>query len=135
MTDILILGALVGLVGAVENNGKSSTTDMVIKEALQSNDVTYMLEVIHNETFKISPSCKNCTTPCGKTSDANLNYLNEDEDLISSLKRRIVNELVAYIKRSKSDVLEEIVYKSIAYLGYNLRPESYEEVLTQLRNL
>lgn len=34
---------------------------------------------------------------------------------------------------SESETVPETVYRGIAYLGYDLEPESYEEIITELQ--
>ena len=68
-----IISALIGLVGAVSNNGKTEQTDSVIREAFlcltDAGSEEEMVQKIHAEKFIIAPDCATCFNPCGNTSD------------------------------------------------------------------
>lgn len=68
-----IISALIGLVGAVSNNGKTEQTDSVIREAFlclkDADSEEEMVQKIHAEKFIIAPDCATCLNPCGNTSD------------------------------------------------------------------
>lgn len=68
-----IISALIGLVGAVSNNGKTEQTDRVIREAFlcltDAGSEEEMVQKIHAEKFIIAPDCATCLNPCGNTSD------------------------------------------------------------------
>ena len=63
-----ILSALIGLAGAINNNGKTSDTDAIVRKALLSPGVS-VVEEIHREKYRISPNCETCPSPCGNTSN------------------------------------------------------------------
>ena len=71
-----IISALIGLVGAVSNNGKTEQTDRVIREAFlclkDAGSEEEMVQKIHAEKFIIAPDCATCLNPCGNTSDYDL---------------------------------------------------------------
>ena len=56
-----IISALIGLVGAVSNNGKTEQTDRVIREAFlcltDAGSEEEMVQKIHAEKFIIAPDC------------------------------------------------------------------------------
>ena len=66
-----IISALIGLVGAVSNNGKTEQTDSVIREAFlcltDAGSEEEMVQKIHAEKFIIAPDCATCLNPCGST--------------------------------------------------------------------
>lgn len=129
-----IISALIGLVGAVSNNGKTEQTDQVIQEAFlrltdaDSEEAT--VEKIHREKFSIAPDCATCQNPCGNTSDYDMTQFHGADAKIIAAKR----ELIEAIRRklSLSETVPETVYQGIAYLGYDLEPESYAQIQSRI---
>lgn len=124
------LGALIGLVGAVNNNGKTAKTDAVVRTALLADDSDQIVDMVHEEKFVISPNCRTCAMPCGNTSDSEID-LNTGSDEVTDIKRRLLEE-IRRLAKTDSDALPDVVYKAISYLGYDLRKESYEELLAEI---
>lgn len=129
-----IICALIGLAGAVNNNGKTENTDSVIITALLSEDSEEIVATIHKEKYQISPNCETCQSPCGNTSDYDINQFDKWTGEIKLLKEEIIERLVEVAKDCKSRrQLPETVYKAIAYLGYELQIESYQLLLEDLK--
>lgn len=132
-----IICALIGLAGAVSNNGKTTETDRIVRDALLAEDSQAAVDTIHREKFTISPNCATCESPCGNTSDYDLEkYRNTPKELME-VKNEVVNGLVEIAEATRSDgdsvELPEVAYKAIAYLGYNLEETSYRKVLEELK--
>lgn len=129
-----ILSALIGLVGAVSNNGKTEQTDSVIREAfLHLTDVgseEETVEKIHAEKFTIAPDCATCMNPCGNTSDYDMTqFYNADAKVIAA-KRELIETIRK--KLNSSEIVPETVYRGIAYLGYDLEPEDYAQIQSEI---
>ncbi len=125
-----IISALIGLVGAVSNNGKTKQTDSVIREAfLRLTDVgseEEMVEKIHAEKFTIAPDCATCLNPCGNTSDYDMTQFYGVDAKAIAAKRDLIEAIRK--KLSATEEVPETVYQGIAYLGYNLEPEAYAQI-------
>lgn len=128
-----ILSALIGLCGAINNNGKTDQTDTIVRNALISDEQSDWVEKIHREKFTISPTCEFCQTPCGNTSD----YPMEKYDLWTLEEKALKNEVYEELKRIASKLNQEelplIVYKAISYIGYDLKEESYVKLLEEMK--
>lgn len=127
-----IISALIGLVGAVQNNGKTDSTDAVIRRALLSEADIGCVDEIHREKFRISPDCATCQSPCGNTSDnppeAFRGWTGEER----TKKEQIWEEILRIVKNtSPESALPEPVLKGIACLGYRLDAESYQELMEE----
>ena len=134
MNNKKILCGLIGLVGAVSNNGKTADTDNIIITALLSEDSEEIIAKIHREKYQISPNCETCQTPCGNTTDYDINALDKWTGEVKLIKQKIIESLVEVAKACKSSgQLPEIAYKAIAYLGYQLDMESYKKILEELK--
>lgn len=132
-----IISALIGLVGAVSNNGKTEQTDQVIREAFlhltDQDSEKVMVQKIHEEKFHIAPDCATCLNPCGNTSDydmmqyyaADVEIIEAKQHLIQAIRNRLMSST------PESDI-PETVYRGIAYLGYALEPEAYEKIVQEL---
>ena len=137
MEDNVIVSALIGLVGACNNNPKTENTDRVIIKALAfptawqgTGDETLqaLIDEIHTEKYTIAPNCAVCQTPCGNTSDYDMNRIYGDEADIRDLKLKMIaalRELAADLYRhqesdaSFSDSME-IFYKVLAYISFDM---------------
>lgn len=125
-----IISALIGLVGAVSNNGKTEQTDSVIREALlcltDTGSEEEMVQKIHAEKFSIAPDCATCLNPCGNTSDYDMAQFYAADAKVISAKRDLVETVCK--KLGSSENVPEDVYQGIAYLGYDLEPEAYAQI-------
>ena len=134
MSKKKILSALIGLAGAVSNNGKTEHTDRVVITALLSEDSEEAVAAIHKEKYQISPNCAVCPSPCGNTSDYDSAKFDQGSSDVKRLKEEVMEALVDIAKKSKSaGQLPQSVYKAIAFLGYELQVESYQLLLEELR--
>lgn len=125
-----IISALIGLVGAVSNNGKTKETDGVIREAFlrlpDAGREEETVEKIHAEKFTIAPDCATCLNPCGNTSDYDMAQFYAADASIIAAKRELIEAIRE--KLSLSETVPETVYQGIAYLGYDLEPEAYVQI-------
>ena len=129
-----ILSALIGLAGAAISNGKTENTDSVIITALLSEDSEEEIAKIHKEKYQISPNCETCQSPCGNTSDYDLNKFDGWTGEIKILKEEIIERLVEVAKFCKvTGQLPDTVYQAITYLGYELQITTYKLLLEDLK--
>ena len=99
MEENRIVSALIGLVDACNNNPKTENTDHVIIKTLaftltqsEADDGTLqaLIEEIYAEKCTIAPGCAACRTPCGNTSDYDMNRIYNAEADIRNLKLKII---------------------------------------------
>lgn len=137
MKKAKIVSALIGLAGAVSNNGTTENTDAVIEKALlNEDDEQKLVELIHEEKFRISPNCATCENPCGNTSDYEAAKFEECDADVQTEKDKLFDTIVSFLKnRDKSDAIPELIYRGIAYLGYDLEVRSYEKTIGQIKEL
>lgn len=125
-----IISALIGLVGAVSNNGKTERTDSVVREAFlrltDGDNEEETVQKIHVEKFAIAPDCANCLNPCGNTSDYDMAQFYAADVKVISAKRDLIETVCK--KLGSSENVPEDVYQGIAYLGYDLEPEAYTQI-------
>ena len=125
-----IISALIGLVGAVSNNGKTEQTDRVIREAFlclkDAGSEEEIVQKIHAEKFIIAPDCATCLNPCGNTSDYDMTQFYAADAKIIAAKRDMIETICKKIRMSEN--VPEDVYQGIAYLGYDLEPEAYVQI-------
>lgn len=102
--------ALIGLSKTVDSNPKTENTDTIILDCLQhlrNHTVTQdLIDTVHKEKDKISPSCKTCIHPCGNTSDY-------DMSLINDKKKELMNQIL-----NLSDM--NFIYRGLCYLGFDI---------------
>ena len=122
------LSALIGLVGAESNNGKTEDTDAIVRQALLRMHEEDWSERIREEKFRIAPNCATCSAPCGNTSD----YPMEKMESWSAIREQGIGELQR-IAATEGDTLPEIVYRAIAYIGYDLEEDAYQRLLEDMK--
>ncbi len=128
------LCALIGLCGAVSNNGKTEKTDRLIRQVLLSGDEIDMTAELHQEKNRIAPNCAVCTTPCGNTSDYPAEKIALWQTEESLLKEKVIEEIVRITKSvSLEEELPEIIYRAISYIGYDLENKSYSKLLEEMK--
>ncbi len=141
MDDKKILSALIGLAGAMSNNGRTDTTDAVVMDTLISEksddtDIEKAIEKIHNEKNKISPNCASCMNPCGNTSDYDMSHWHECGPEILRAKEHTWSELKRVVLEKYNEgkrMLPDVAYKIIVYLGYDMESAKYSNLLEELR--
>ena len=86
-----IISALVGLVGACNNNTKTPNTDSVVIKTLAfpllcpeytAADLRETIDSICAEKNVIAPDCAQCQMPCGNTSDYDMGRIYDAEDAV-----------------------------------------------------
>ena len=137
MEEDKIISALIGLVGACNNNPKTENTDKVIIKALAfstakietgSENLQTLIEEIYTEKYTVAPGCATCQTPCGNTSDYDMNRIYDAKADIRDLKLKILSalkELAAELySLQKSDMMPvesmEIFYKALSYVSFDM---------------
>ena len=145
MPDDRIVSALVGLAGACNNNAKTENTDALVIKALSiPNDgsceagIRDTAEEIRNEKFAVAPGCAICAAPCGNTSDYDMTRLYRAEPEIREAKQSLLAglaELAGKLKKDRSRDPEAVkfLYKGLSYIGYDLGPDYFAEVLAEMR--
>lgn len=146
-----IISALIGLIGACNNNPKTENTDYIVIKALaflpepsetSNKTLQALIEEIHTEKYAVAPGCAACQTPCGNTSDYDMNRIYEAEMEIRDLKLEIlsaVEELAADIYSSKKiGVLSiesmDFFYKTILYISLDMEKNGLRAFLNEVQN-
>ena len=147
--DLKVLSALIGLCGAVSNNGKTENTDRVVLEAILSQEPEKAVQRIHEEKYRISPDCASCPAPCGNTSDGDLSRWNEAPESVRKQKEEVMaglermaearaKSMTENLCRTQEPEVPEVVYRAISWLGYvsldfELGEETGRELLEEIK--
>ena len=153
MTKSRVYSALIGITGAISNNGKTNNTDLIVARAILCDELDEddMVDKIHKEKFTIAPNCATCKAPCGNTSDYDIEKFNEDSPEVKEAKELLVKSLEQYVKKCMEEYnlsliaekmdkeeqifkLSDIVYQALTYLGYSLDLSSYAEIAEELKD-
>lgn len=136
-----IISALVGLAGAIGNNGKTEQTDSVVMNALlncySSADEDTIVTAIIEDKYSISPNCKTCPTPCGNTSNYDMAKFLQNHEL-KTIKEDLIAEtvkLATRLNKSGKTELPEEIYKAISFFGYELPLDSYTDLINSLKQM
>ena len=136
-----IISALIGLVGACNNNPKTENTDHIVLKALafpaenlESSEDAFqnMMEEIYKEKNAVAPGCATCAMPCGNTSDYDMSRIYNAKEEIRKTKLKILAELqeLAVSENPVSDT--EIFYKALSYVSYDMEKEALLILLEEL---
>lgn len=137
MKEDQIISALIGLVGACNNNPKTTDTDDLVIKALafplicpEYDDMALqeMVNDIYSEKNSVAPGCAMCTAPCGNTSDYDMRRIYEADGEIRKAKLQILgklHELAAYAYRNRQSGMppctdNEFFYKALSYVSYDM---------------
>ena len=142
MQNDTVISVLIGLVGACNNNPKTEETDELILTALSySNGLEEKetIERIRAEKNRIAPGCAACATPCGNTSDYDINRLYSAEPTIRALKQQILTEISQLAtctlqhRVTLTDENMRIFYKALSYVSYDLTEQTLLELLEEIQ--
>ena len=107
----------------MDSNPKTKNTDTIILDCLQhlrNHTVTQdLIDLVHKEKDKISPSCKTCIHPCGNTSDY-------DMSLINDKKKELMNQIL-----NLSDM--NFIYRGLCYLGFDIDDSYIDELIEEVK--
>ena len=151
MKEDQIISALIGLVGACNNNPKTEKTDPLAIKALafplvrpEADDeaIQALIAEIYKEKYTVAPGCASCQTPCGNTSDYDMNRIYDAEADIRDLKIKILSalkELAAEIYRgNKVDALSaesiDFFYKALVYISLDMESNGLSAFWNEAQN-
>lgn len=144
MEEDHIISALIGLIGACNNNPKTVNTDHVVIKALAlslyhseaDSETTAaacqaLIDEIHTEKNIVSPGCSTCQMPCGNTSDYDMNRIYDAEPEVRDIKLKILSvlkELAAdiynrYRVGAMSEESMDFFYKALIYVSLDMEKE------------
>ncbi len=143
-----IISALIGLVGACNNNPKTANTDRVVIKALalpvicgglDDEGLSEMINEIYTEKNAVAPNCASCTAPCGNTADYDMRRIYEAEAKIRDAKMELLSKcksLAACIYRNKELEKETqpeymFFYKALSYISFDIEKEPLLELVAE----
>ncbi len=152
MKEERIISALIGLVGACNNNLKTEDTDHVVIKALafpilykelDEQSISKMVNEIYSEKNVVAPGCVNCTAPCGNTSDYDMSRFYKAEEEIQKIKLKILlkcQNIAIYLydneqSKEKLQIDYEIFYKALSYFSFDIEKELLLELLEELESI
>jgi len=152
LKEYKIISALIGLIGACNNNPKTADTDSLIIRALafplicpdyDAMELQKIINDIYSEKNSIAPGCAICTAPCGNTSDYDMRRIYEADDRTRKVKLHILEQLqklAAYVYRKQEsgitpDTDNEFFYKALSYVSYDLDETDLLKLLDEAENM
>ena len=152
MREDRIISALIGLVGACNNNPKTAGTDNLVIKALafpvlypehDEEALRQMIDDIYSEKNSVAPGCAACAAPCGNTSDYDMRRIYEAGDAIRKVKLQIlekIQKLAAYIFHNQESGIipctdSGFFYKALSYISYDMDEAVFLGLLDELENM
>lgn len=147
-----IVGALIGLARACENNPKTENTDTVITEALAAcipetgiSDETFcrILDRIQKEKNAVAPHCAVCKDPCGNTAAYDMKQIWDEKREDRRIKLRLLSEsckAAEDICKGEVSAIEKekycaLFYKILPMVSYGLEAESYLALMSEMNQI
>lgn len=143
-----LLGALIALAKTCNSNFKTENTDRVLieglvaakTEAFGEDMIQKKLDMARQEKYVISPNCSTCASPCGNTSEYNVNLWGEEDEACQKIKSQMIKELLDTAQMVyqgmmlKNDMSEEmlIFYKVLEVVTYEFEIEELEKVQEEI---
>ena len=152
MSEDRIISALIGLVGACNNNPKTAGTDRLVIKALafpllcpeyDEKALQQLIDDIYAEKNSVAPGCATCAAPCGNTSDYDMRRIYEADDVIRKVKLQIlekIQQLAAYIcHNQESGIIPYtdggVFYKALSYISYDMDEAVFLGLLDEIENI
>lgn len=143
-----LLGALIALAKTSNNNSKTDNTDRVLIEGLVAikmesfgeEMLNKKLAMARQEKYVISPNCSTCASPCGNTSEYDVELWKEEDEVCQEIKGQMIKVLLdtaqmiyqgMMLKKDMSEDME-IFYKILEIVTYQFEAEELREVLEEL---
>lgn len=147
-----IISVLIGLVGACNNNPKTENTDGLMIKSLAfpliypdfgDDEISELINEIRSEKNAIAPGCAVCTSPCGNTSDYDMNRIYNADDGIGGIKLQILSKIQKlaaheYLCRKngeKSETKIRFFYKALSLISYDLEKDTLLGLLEETENI
>ena len=152
MREDRIISALIGLVGACNNNPKTAGTDRLVIKALafpllcpeyDEKALRQMIDEIYAEKNAVAPGCATCASPCGNTSDYDMRRIYEADDAICKVKLQILEKIQNLAAYACDNQGTEIIpyadngffYKALSYISYDMDEAVFLGLLDELENI
>lgn len=144
-----LLGAMIALAKTSNNNPKTENTDRVLIEGLVATKtegfgeemLQKKLDMARQEKHVISPNCSICASPCGNTSEYDVELWKEEEELCQQIKEQMVKEILdaaqmVYQGMMLGKDMSEgmfIFYKVLEIVTYEFEAEELREVQEEIK--
>ncbi len=152
MREDRIISALIGLVGACNNNPKTAGTDSLVIRALafpllcpeyDDKELQGIVNDIYSEKNSIAPGCAACTAPCGNTSDYDMSRIYEADDAVRKVKLQILEKLQKLAAYACCNHEPGIIaytdsgffYKALSYVSYDMDVADLNGLLNEAENI
>lgn len=143
-----LLGALIALAKTSNNNPKTEHTDRILIEGLvaiktqsfEEEMLKKKLTMARQEKHVISPNCSTCASPCGNTSEYDIDLWKEEEEICQEIKAEMIGEILGMaqlvyqamlLKRDMSENMD-IFYKVLEIVTYDFEVEDLRAVQQEI---
>lgn len=90
-----------------------------------------LIDRIHEEKFTIVPNCRTCASPCGNTSDYNMDRIKERSREKQEANKRLMERLYRIALDLPENVDDEnafVLYQGLAAISFDWEPEELDEI-------
>ncbi len=148
MVNDSVISALIGLAGACSSGAATPDTFPLLLRALSltpdspPEEVESMHRAVSKEKFRIAPGCALCASPCGNTSDYDMDrlYASDPRTLERKLEAlSLLQFLAAALQeqppadRQEQEPWLQLLLKTLCWVSYDLDDATLLELLQELR--
>lgn len=145
MQENKVISTLIGLIGACNNNPKTENTDRLVIKALSLSLDPHaedeIVDEIRAEKNRIAPGCMTCASPCGNTSDYDMERIYNTDIEIRDTKLHILSEIsetAEYIYKNGISLSENemnFFYKALSYISYDMGKDPLLSLLSEAQEI
>ena len=145
MQENKVISTLIGLIGACNNNPKTENTDSLVIKALAFSSDAHaadgLVEEIRAEKYSIAPGCMTCASPCGNTSDYDMERIYNADSEIRDTKLSVLSEIgetAEYIYKNGISLSENemnFFYKALSYISYDMGKDPLLSLLSEAQEI
>ena len=143
-----IISALLGLIGACNNNPKTMNTDNIVIQALSflsnspdcnGKECQDIVEKIYAEKNAVAPGCAVCAVPCGNTSDYDMRRIYDAKEEIRKVKWDILKGLqelasdISRISLNNNEINNDFFYKALSYVSYDMSEQELVVLVDEVK--
>ena len=147
-----LTGALIGLANACGNNPSTENTNVLILKGLiatipisnlTAEELSSLISEVREDKFTVVPNCRYCESPCGNTSDYDMQKLLEEDESIQSLKQLIIlmlrgiaaNVYPAFLAGQYDNEIFDYLFRGLSFISFRLNSNTLSDFILEGANI
>lgn len=147
-----LIGALIGLANACGNNPPTENTNKLILKGLiatiptsniTAGELHSLIDEVREDKFLVVPNCRYCESPCGNTSDYDMQKLLEEDENIQALKQLIIlilrgiatNAYQTFLSGHEDNEIYAYLHKGLSFISFRLDSNTLSDLILEGANI